>query len=397
MSKILTSGFIVGGGVKSSIKISSVTYDGTQYTITGSGFTTQSDSLRVLIDGVMYAPDYLTADTIMITLSKLYNKFQVINENEASKVYNGSFGSNIVFQFASTSFYLPLSGRKNNQSAPYNWSVSVDGTELGTYSGTSSLDSSKIALRELLNTTHTVTIKPADGLYSVGWGCAFGFWDNTYGANETTNKDKLTAVLNDPDWAHLYTETDTGDYFRMNQYMNCTKLVTIPDEDMPEGVEYIGAAFRHRQYMGCTSIKTAAAEHLPDSLTSIYSDFRNAQYEGCTALTTAAAEVLPDSVTSIDIGFRYRQYYNCSSLTVKNYTHHRRFATLVNTSDYHYNQMFKVDTARTLADGMPYYYTGSGTTQKLVDTLTLDYYKDYITNRTGITGYNAGIDEKWKS
>jgi hypothetical protein len=269
----------------------------------------------------------------------------------------------IVFQFTGASFQIPISGRKNNVNAPYDWVVYADDQELGVYAGTGYDSGAGISITGLENATHTVAIKP-NGEYSVGWGCAFGFYNNTSGANAAANKDKLTAVLNDPDWAHLYTETNTGNYFRAYQCYGCTNLTQIPDEDLPDTVITVGNYYRYIQCYNCKS------------------------------LTKAATEISLDSVTSIGNYFRYGQYQNCTNLRIGSYIYSKQFATLLNQNQYNYLQMFYLSSTATTPDTMPQYYLADGSTAP-VTNLTPSADKNYVTNRTGITGYD-NLNANWK-
>jgi hypothetical protein len=329
----------------------------------------------------------------------------------------------IIFQFLGTSFQIPCSGRKNNIAAAYDWIVSVDGTELGVFAGTSSDSSAGIAITGLENTTHTVTIKP-NGDYTVGWGCAFGFWTGTSGANAIANKNKLTAVLNDPGFAHLYTETNAGSNYRIYQYQNCTSLTQIAPETMPDtvttigirfcdsqynyctsliqaadeyissSVTYINDEFRYCQYQNCTSLIQAADEYLPDGLITIGSGLRMNQYQYCTKLTQTAEEIIPDSVTFIGSTFRINQYNYCSKLLIGSHVHSKHFATLLNKSSSNYQEMFHLGATVSTPDTMPRYYLEDGTTAP-VTNLTPTSDKGYVYGRTGIAGYDE-LDPNWK-
>jgi hypothetical protein len=424
VSKILCSG-IVSSGISSKIKIDDVTYANNKYTITGSGFITQSNYLYVLVDNIAYTPDIYTNTEILLTLHKRYGEFRVVNERMASNTFEYVNPNNIIFKFIGTSFNIPCSGKKNNADCIYNWRVFVDYEEIGTYIGTSSNTSTGISISNLADTEHIVEIIPTDGLYTVGWGVAFGFQNGTSGANNTVNKNKLSRVLSDPDFAHLYTETNTGNYFRSYQYSACANLTKAAQETMPSTVTTIGTYFRNYQYNGCVSLTTAPDENLPNTLTTIGSRFRSNQYKGCNSLTVAPEENLPTSVTTladyfrssqytdcvnlsrvpneqyfggtISSGWDYRshQYQNCPNIRVRDYVFNKQFATVIKyNSTYPYKEMFSLSTINTTPDDMPQYIKQDDTLAPVTElTPTAD--KNFVTNRTGIAGYDS-LNANWK-
>jgi len=66
-----------------------------------------------------------------------------------------------------------------------------------------------------LNEPLKISIKPHDGNFFAGWGRWFN-WEK-----EEDNACMLRAILSDPDWAQLESETKIGDNFRMSQYHTC--------------------------------------------------------------------------------------------------------------------------------------------------------------------------------
>jgi hypothetical protein len=322
--------------------------------------------------------------------------------------YDDDIIFNTLYASAAT-FAIPTCGTKNGVNCEYNWTVYIDGEEQGTYTGTSSGDSTGIVTKSLSAVTHTITIKPADGLYSAGWGAAFGFWSGTTNVNTEINKGKLTGVIQDPDWAHMYTATDTGDNFRYNQFCECNSLTVAVPETLPNTVTRIGDSFHAYQYYTTTiskaSLSIAANEYIPDSVTSIGDNFRAYQYHSQRALTAAANESLPDSVMSIGAGFRMYQYY-CNSngsgtkpnFRTGSHIHSKQFVDLLNANGTNYSYMFH-ETAVSgfedkTADTMPLYYLDDGITTAPVTDLTPDVVKKYVTGRTGISGY-TGL-KNWK-
>ncbi|MCD8041522.1 MAG: hypothetical protein LUH10_00505, partial [Tannerellaceae bacterium] len=149
------------------------------------------------------------------------------------------------------------------------------------------------------------------------------------------------------------------------------------------------------QYYGCTGLTAPAEEVLPDSVNSIGSNFRYGQYYGCTGLTAPAEEVLPDSVNSIGSNFRRYQYQNCTNLLIGNHIHSYQFATLLNTSS-SYEHIFYLSSEKVDADNIPKYYTDTNKTATApITDLIPSQRKYYLTNRTGIDGYDQ-LNDNWK-
>lgn len=169
------------------------------------------------------------------------------------------------------------------------------------------------ALTGLTEPTTVIRIEPV-GQAEVGWGRFFGFSFSNNGCNTAANKAKVLEIINDPDWAHLESDTYTGDNFRANQYARCVSLQAAPAEELPDTVTQIGDNFRYCQYAYCSNLLAAPAELLPDSITTIGTYFRAYQYRECNAITAAVAESIPNGVTMINDYFRAHQYTHCSRL-----------------------------------------------------------------------------------
>ncbi|MCD8041520.1 MAG: hypothetical protein LUH10_00495, partial [Tannerellaceae bacterium] len=86
---------------------------------------------------------------------------------------------------------------------------------------------------------NTIRIEPNGEAYA-GWGRTFGFYSNTTGCNTTNNKNKLVRIINDPDYAYLLSDDNTGDFFRYYQYHGCRSLTAPAEEVLPDSVNSIG-------------------------------------------------------------------------------------------------------------------------------------------------------------
>jgi hypothetical protein len=116
-----------------------------------------------------------------------------------------------------------------------------------------------------------ILIKPSNDKYFAGWGRWFNWHKNLW-------CKFLTAVLFDPDYAHLKSETEIGNDFRARQYANCSNLTLAPNEDLDGEFEEIGENFRSKQYDFCESLINRPKELMPIISKEIGENFRYEQY-----------------------------------------------------------------------------------------------------------------------
>ncbi|MDL2327467.1 hypothetical protein LJC64_02245 [Ruminococcaceae bacterium OttesenSCG-928-A11] len=98
-------------------------------------------------------------------------------------------------------YSIPTSGRVSTMDHTYNWDVYVDGyltsaCSGGNCTGTSGTGlpgAAGIVLTNLSNNQHQILIVPHDDPIP-GWGNAFGYYNNTSGANTDVNKNKLVSL-----------------------------------------------------------------------------------------------------------------------------------------------------------------------------------------------------------
>jgi len=140
----------------------------------------------------------------------------------------------------------------------------------------------EIELRQMQ--TATILVKP-HGEYYAGWGRWFNWginWRNydKYRHIKYSSKrnNMLTAILSDPDYAHLECEAKIGDSFREDQYRACENLIIAPHEVLDDKFDKIGNNFRMRQYDGCYSLKSKPKEVNSYSAKTIGRNFRFEQY-----------------------------------------------------------------------------------------------------------------------
>lgn len=252
----------------------------------------------------------------------IYNR-----DSPISQVHNGS---NIVFnanaipnewkyiefevQTSDGTFTIPFSSYGAN-GLDYNIRYYINGINRGSASGrvSSQNGTGEIVSNIPINEQVIIRIEPNGDDVNYGWGRAFGFYSNTSGCNSHVNKSKLRRIINDPDYAYLYTATSTGDSFRRFQYYDCDLLTSVPDESMPDDVTTIGTYFRMFQYGMCFSLTIPATESKMDNVTRINEYFRLSQYEG-SGVTTTVPEEFPPNITFIPAFFRSNNYAACNDL-----------------------------------------------------------------------------------
>lgn len=176
--------------------------------------------------------------------------------------------------------YVPV-GWYNHSWWPYceyDWNVSVDWWPASNYRGTWSAQGSITLSGYTSWVNYTITITPTTKTY---WR-ALAYWRKL-----TAWASYLTEVVYD--WSYIWyweSDTSTWDFFRANQYYQCTSLTTLPEETLPNWVTSIWSYFRYYQFYGCTSLTATSIEILPDTVTSIGSSFRAGQYWQDTWLNT---------------------------------------------------------------------------------------------------------------
>lgn len=210
----------------------------------------------------------------------------------------------IIFAFSGYSNYsIPTRSLTNDY---YNWRVFVDGKMYGVFSGTSS-STGEINLYVGDTSEKIITIIPADGKYSAGWGRAWSY--GTSRGSDSREGYHLRKVINDPDWAHVLSETETGDYFRAYQFRGCSNLTEPVPEAMPNTVKKIGDYAFYYQYRGCYNLQYPAVEYYSENVEGyVGTHFRAYQYYYSTGFLSAAEFFHSDKVTEYGDNFRYGQY-----------------------------------------------------------------------------------------
>jgi len=161
----------------------------------------------------------------------------------------------------------------------------------------------------------TILIKPHNDLYFAGWGRWFNWNCNDWLMHtlfpkplspeekrrrriDIKRRGMLTAVLSDPDYAHLESETKIGENFRAHQYSGCKNLELVPHEDLDGEFEEIGKGFRSSQYSSCCfvfEINAMPIEKTPVGVKKIGKSYRRGQYYN-DSLRNTPERVLPEFV-----------------------------------------------------------------------------------------------------
>jgi prepilin-type N-terminal cleavage/methylation domain-containing protein len=167
---------------------------------------------------------------------------------------------------------------------------------------------------------YTITIWPYDGKSKFEWARAFGFSSSgTYpGSSHSTNKAKVTSVIEMPTKGFLESATRTGSSFLRYTWYGCKSLtIAVVPDTSGWNITSIGDCFLYDTWRECTSLITAA---VPDTsgwdVESIGVHFLRDAWHTCSSLVTA---VVPDTsgwdISSVPDYFLYNTWYGCSSLT----------------------------------------------------------------------------------
>lgn len=186
--------------------------------------------------------------------------------------------------------------------------------------------------------------------------------------------------------------TTIGAGFLKHIYYGCRAMTTPGREWLPDGVTSVGNEFRYGQYWKCSSLLAPAAEILPASCTSAGTDFRRLGYAECSALLRPTAEVQP-GLSTTGKSFRRSQYSWCRNLSMAGFVHSHQFPQKL--AQYYQFFYLRDQDARAAADELPRYWldaehTASAPVTDLMPMVDLEY----MTNRTGVPGYN-GLHQYW--
>lgn len=221
-----------------------------------------------------------------------------------------------------SSFRLPTN---NIEPAPYQWLVYVDGVFVNHFYGTSDPNGDGILLTFSHGGQHHIRIEELNRNYTAGWSRALSFpnfieqmgpSDTTYGNGlscSQSNRDKLIQVVSDYDRGHLQSTTSTGNGFRMNQWANCSSLISIAPGFMPQTVTTIGDNAYDHQYYACSSLAETSSEMMGENVASVGDYYKFARWS-LAGVTQTEAEDLSESTVAIGDYYLADQYLYCSSL-----------------------------------------------------------------------------------
>jgi hypothetical protein len=226
---------------------------------------------------------------------------------------------------AGQSFSLPTSGGISGKN--YNWNINWGDGETETKSGSSNYSSAGIAHSYAAAGTHTIIITPAGSTNA--WFAAFGFYNNTDGANAQANKDMLTKVISSltplmtRTQAQIDNPTDAQpNYEWAYTFYGCGNLSMGDDFTFApawNNISEVGDSFADHMFYNCSgsAFNMNAGFNLPTGITTVGDYFAQAMFSRCSgsAFTMNAGFNLPTGITSVGKYFAYGMFSGCSGET----------------------------------------------------------------------------------
>ncbi|GHU18754.1 hypothetical protein FACS1894163_11090 [Spirochaetia bacterium] len=258
---------------------------------------------------------------------------------------------------ANETFALPTSGQLNGSSAKsYTWNIDWGDTQSETASGASSNNSAGISHTYSSPGDYRITITPNGNTNA--WLGAFGFADNTGGANAQTNKNKVISV-DSPltllmtrtqaqisagtapthEWAFTFsncknpafkmgtnfkfaaewdTITTVGDWFASSMFAWCSGADFTMNSvfNLPPGITTVGNVFVSTMFYECSGADFTmnSVFNLPPGITTVGNTFVSDMFRGCSGAVFTMNSVfnLPSGITTVGNYFATNMFRGCS-------------------------------------------------------------------------------------
>jgi hypothetical protein len=226
------------------------------------------------------------------------------------------------------SFIIPTSGfaadnTSGSYNASYDWTIDWgdDNGMQRVAPGISNAGNASPGIRHDYTSAgkYAITIWPGDGKSDYQWARAFGFFSDNTLSSLSTNKAKVTSVIEMPTKGFLQSATKTGHHYLHNTWYGCTNLIraTVPDTSGLK-ITDLGSDFLNSTWSNCSSLIEAA---VPDTSAwqpaVIPGYFLYFTWSKCDSLVTAA---VPDTSawnpTTLDGYFMTNTWERCASLTI---------------------------------------------------------------------------------
>jgi hypothetical protein len=207
---------------------------------------------------------------------------------------------------------------------PYNWNIDWgDGSSIEAASGSSAADSAGIGHAYAVAGTYQITISPAGP--EDAWFGAFGFRDNTDGANSQDNKNRLVSV--DSPIHPLMTRTQAQingntapSYEWAYTFYGCQNPAFTMGPDFrfsPEwdGITTAGSYFASGMFNDCSgaAFTMNSVFTLPPGITTAGIYFAYGMFSNCSgaAFTMVTGFNLPQGITTAGNKFAYEMFNIC--------------------------------------------------------------------------------------
>jgi len=243
----------------------------------------------------------------------------------ASAVAQEEFKFEVTTTVANQIFAIPVSGGSDGSGGKnYNWNINWgDGSTSTNISGTGSIASAGIKHTYTTAKTYQITITPAGS--NDRWLAAFGFRNNTNGANVQTNKDLVTKVISPitPLMTRTQKEIDTNTISPPNSewhctFYSCTNLTmdtAFTFSNAWDSITTVGNAFAGTMFSGCSGAAFTMNDvfNLPQNITTVGNDFAVSMFTDCSGSAFKMNDVfnLPQNITTVGSYFAVYMFIDC--------------------------------------------------------------------------------------
>jgi len=300
----------------------------------------------------MYLCIFLHTIFNKLNMKKLFTFTVITLLSVASAAAQEEFKFEVTTTAANQSFAIPLSG--GNGGKTYYWNISWgDGNKSLNVTGTGSITSAGIAHTYTGAGTYQITITPAGS--NDRWLAAFGFYNNSSGANVQTNKNLVTKVISpitplmtrtqaeinagtapDDEWVATFclctnlsmgpafafspawnSITRVGNNFASYMFYYCSGAAFTMNTifNLPQNITTVGDGFAYNMFSYCkgAAFTMNTIFNLPQNITTVGNYFAQNMFSDCSGSAFSMNTVfnLPQNGTTVGDDFARSMFYDC--------------------------------------------------------------------------------------